>query len=216
MVAAIERYLHEEITAHQFDRALSEIAGQTGDQTVRDAAWELWFCYDDIQDHKIVASKELWDYLYRVILLLKSGAHVEVTREYAWTMRQLIAACGLLIFAAAVWRFGFGEHLLCVYVPLGLLSMALTYWRDRNYKREHNDFHLVPFTSVSEIFAFRRKHPGFSKKKYPRALSGRRIRSPIMEAVMLLKSLLFPPVVLFFQVLPEAQCTRKIVTPYPQ
>ena len=62
MAKVIRAYMSEEITAFQFDDALTETSNATNDKTVQAVGQALWFHYDDCTDHKVVASKVEWDY----------------------------------------------------------------------------------------------------------------------------------------------------------
>lgn len=81
MSKAIRDYMAQTITAFQLDDALFRIADATQDGTVKVVAKQMWFHYDDCKDHNIVASKQIWDYFNRLLLLLKSEAEA----EFVWT-----------------------------------------------------------------------------------------------------------------------------------
>ena len=119
MVEVINRYLSEELTAFKLDEALSGIGARTKDETVKQVAELFWYHYDDVEDHKVVASKEEWDYFQRLLLILKSDAEiVQETGIRKWTARQAVAAACLAVFGYAVIKTGFGSHLLVVTIPL--------------------------------------------------------------------------------------------------
>jgi hypothetical protein len=63
----------------------------------------------------------------------------------------------------------------------------------------------------------RRRVPGFEKRRYPTGLEGRRIREPLVEAIMLVPGavvwLAAAPVALLFQSLPEAE--RRVLVRVP-
>jgi hypothetical protein len=71
LVEVINRYLSDELTAFKLDDALSDIAARTKDETVNHVADLFWYHYDDVEDHKVVASKEQWDFFQRLLLILK-------------------------------------------------------------------------------------------------------------------------------------------------
>ena len=222
MVGAMERYLNEEITAFEFDDALSEI--ETEDETVSDTRISLWFFYDDCKDHKVVATKEDWDFLHRIILVLKSSAHIKTPRRMRWTMRQPIAACCLLLYGVMAYFMGFGSHLLFAHAACGIVSMGLAYWR---YHPAASPSHrkqqaLAPFSSVSELLAVRRKVRCFTKGKYSPAIEERRIRNVILNAAMLVVFVALPalpfwltlsPLVLFGQSIGEVDVAPRVVMP---
>jgi hypothetical protein len=93
LVEVINRYLADEITAFKLDEALSEIGARTKDETVQQVVALFWYHFDDVDDHKVVASKEEWDYFQRLLLILKSDAEiVQETGKRKWTPRQAVEA----------------------------------------------------------------------------------------------------------------------------
>ncbi len=219
LVEVIERYLSDGLTAFQLDEALSDIAARTKDETVKQVADLLWHHYDDVQDHKVVASKEEWHYFQRLLLILKSDAEIVMEPgERRWTARQAVAAVCLALFGLAVARTGFGSHLLLTTIPLGIVSMLLAQWRSRvESKRLHEQTALTPFASVSELLSLRRKLTHFVKARYPARLGSRRIRSPVSAGLMWLHSgvawLICSPVALACQMMPEPEQRWKVVSP---
>jgi hypothetical protein len=216
LVEVINRYLSEEITAFKLDEAISEIGARTKDETVKAVVDLFWYHYDDVEDHKVVASKEEWDYFQRLLLILKSDAEIVAeTEKRRWTARQVVAAVCLASFGLAVVKTGFGCHLLFVTIPLGLVSMLVAHWRSSvEARRLHEQTALMPFGSVSELLSLRRKVNNFVKARYPARLGSRQIRSPVTSALMWLHFgvvwLIFSPVALVLQVLPEPEHRWKV------
>ncbi len=66
LAEAINRYLRDEITPSALDEAVSGIGARTKDETVKQVVALLWFYYDVVDDHKVVASKEEWDLFQRL------------------------------------------------------------------------------------------------------------------------------------------------------
>lgn len=221
MADAVERYLREETTAFELDDSLTRIADGTKDETVREIGIELWWFYDDLKDHKVVASKEEWDAFYRLILVLRSDGHIETVKRKRWTARQFVACCSLSVFVLVCAIWGFGIPLLVVTIALGGVSMSLAYWQlclaEGPYERS-----LSPFSSVSELLGVRRNARHFRKQKYPRRLQRRRIRHPILDYAMLAIFygiigvplwLLCSPLALAFQAMPEDCSVSTVVMP---
>jgi hypothetical protein len=221
MEAAIRSYMAEETTAFQFDETLFGIGSETQDQTAQHVGRALWFLYDDITDHTIVARKTEWDYLNRLALLLKSDAEVEqgpATRR--WSLRNGIAAAALLGFVMTAFRLGWGQHLFAVAASFGIVSMLLAYWERREAKAPSGiEVAVAPFPSISSLLSVRRTIPGFPRRRYPPGLQGRRIRSPWETKVMLIPArlmwLMFAPVILFFQMLPQVEAPTRVRMPEP-
>lgn len=222
IVKAIRSYMSEGITAFQFDDALTEASNATEDKTARTIAKALWFHYDDCKDHKIVASKEEWDYLNRLLLLLASDGELETVRSSRkWQPLQAVAALLLLAFLLIAVRVGWGEHLIAYALPFGPASMLLA-WLNSHRRRSHIqalESALTPFPSTSSLLAVRRRVGGFARSRYPKAIVGRRIRDPIIDKLMWvpwsIAWCMFSPVALFFQMLPATEEETRIRMPAP-
>jgi hypothetical protein len=219
LIEVINRYLNEELTSFKLDEALTEIGTKTKDKTVEQVVQLLWHHYDDVEDHKVVASKEEWGYFQRLLLILKSDAEiVQETGERKWTARQAVAAVCLALFGLTVVKTGFGCHLLVVTMPLGIVSMLLSHWRSHDEARRlHDQTAVLPFGSVSELIFLRRKVRNFVKARYPARLGSRQIRGTVSAAAMWLRFgavwLIFSPVPLVFQMLPEPEHRWKVAGP---
>jgi hypothetical protein len=219
LTETINRYLGDEITAFGLDEAISEIGARTKDETVRVVVDLFWYHYDDVEDHKVVASKEEWDFFQRLLLILKSDADIVTEMgKRKWTARQAVAAACLVVFGLAAVKTGVGNHLFCATIPLGIVSMLVAHWRSHDDgRRLHEQTTLLPFGSVSELLSLRRKVNNFVKARYPARLGSRQIRGPVGAALMWLHPgaawLLFSPVALVFQMLPEPEQRWKVMTP---
>ncbi len=219
LVEVINRYLSDDLTAFKLDDALSDISARTKDQTVKQVADLFWYHYDDIEDHKVVASKEEWDFFQRLLLILKSDANiVEETGKRKWTARQAVAAVCLAVFVVVFAKTGWGSHLFLATVPLGGVSVLLKLWQSSLEEAQlRKQAPLVPFGSLSEMRSVRRKVRGFVKSRYPTRLGSRQIRGPVSEAFNWLHFvvvwLLFSPVALLVQALPEREQHWKVSAP---
>jgi len=220
MAEAIRSYLDERIAAFEFDETLEEIRTTTDDITVQKLVVWLRCFYDDYKDHKIVATKEQWNLLHRILLLLETDGEPKLTfkqiREHRWSVRQLIAVCALIAFAFGAIRLGWGEYYVILSIPFGILSVLLHLWNLRAPLQQRSmESALVPFSSVSELMAARRKVSVFAKKRYPSHLESRKFTHPIVDILTCLLAialcLAFPPVVLLFQALPDTNTTMKVI-----
>lgn len=204
----IRRYLAGEQSAFEFDKAIFAIHDDTHDKTIRTISQQLWLCYDDCQDHFVALSKLDWDYIQRLILVLEANRRLEqcCTRHWHWT--QLIALAALLGFTACACCFGVGEQLLAFSIPFGLISMVISWWRERlSPRRDKPKEALTPFASFAELRAAVRAVPNFHKAKYRPELLSVRIRSRLGELSAWLPAvaawLMFAPIPLLFQCLPQ-------------
>lgn len=74
LISTIELYMNETLSAFQFDDGMGKI--NTKDATVNWVIHELWYFYDDVTDHYIIADAKLWNSLHRLILYLKSDCEI--------------------------------------------------------------------------------------------------------------------------------------------
>lgn len=215
LVQAINRYLDGETTAFQFD---DEIFGiKSDDFTVNRVVSELWYFYDDCKDHKVNLSKEEWDSLQRLILVLKSDGHIIIHSRRTWHASQLIAAACLLIFCRYAAWMGFGIQLIALSLPFGIVSILLSYWNRRSEIFSQKNISLLPFSTFSEVLTVHRTVPIFQKRKSPTGMTPFRIRSPLEMTAINLKIyafwLMFSPVILLFQILPKKEITSRVEMP---
>jgi hypothetical protein len=217
LIVEIRRYSSDQITAFEFDQALWKIRSRTTDETVQFVAQALWLFYDDVRDHKIVADKAVWDLFQRMLLLLHSDAELVFFLRREWTVRQPLASFALAGFVWAAFRLGFGYPLLALVVPFGLFSILLARWRRWSDAARDTDWRRFPFSSLAEIRAVRRRCPRFQKQHYPEHLEQRKIRTWTSGRVLAMPTyaawVLLAPLVLIFQMLPEKERDRKIVSP---
>jgi hypothetical protein len=127
----------EEITSQELDDVLAELTTQDG--SVQLITREVWGLYDDLVDHVIVTSKEGWDYLNRILVLLDSNAEVEVVRAWAsFGVTESFTAVALAGYAYLVTRGGFSAGSVIGWaLPFGLVSMMIALAnRHRRHKLE--------------------------------------------------------------------------------
>lgn len=220
MADAIGAFMDERSTAFEFDDALTEIANGTSDTTVCAVSRLLWFHYDDCKDHKIVSTKEVWDYFSRLLLLLESDATLETTKSgWKWSYTQGIAGLLLILFLVGAWKAGIDASLFVLAIPFGFFSMFLAWIRSRGDRKapSAHEIALMPFPSFRSLSATRRKVPGFAKRRYPKELGLRRIREPLMETLTWAWSVIawcmFSPIALAFQTLPKRPSEDRISFP---
>jgi hypothetical protein len=222
MMAVIRSYMDDQITAFQFDETLGAIGGATEDQTVRAVVRDLWFYYDDCTDHNIVASKKVWDYFNRLLLLLASEAEIKVVRIWRnWLAGQLVAAISLACFCFLMVRTEtrWGPDSFILAMPFGVVSMVIGWFNLQRRKKAASTLKaaLDPFPTLSSLLAVRRETRDFEKMKYPRVIADRRIRGPVMERLPWILWgtlwLMFSPIVLFVQMLPKKESETAVATP---
>lgn len=209
MIAAIQSYMDEEAFSDQLDDTLAEIASGTNDATVKAVRRAVWGFYDDVVNHPIVASKEQWAYLNRILLLLRSDAEAAVARGRFRLPHcaALLALVGYLCVSA--WMgFSVAAMIRCA-VPFGFVSMALAGVQRRTGTTHTSKPPTTPFPTFGSLAAVRRSVEHFEGKNYPRALANRRLRSRMSD--ILLWSFWIPgwlflsPLVLIVQALPDRE-----------
>ena len=211
MGAVIEQFLDDKIGSLQFDDRVFHIDDHTGDSTVNEVAYTLLSnFFDDPMLDKVVASPQMWNCIQRLLLILKSNARIVVSSRKRWTLRQLVAIACIVLFCILGVRSGFGYHLFLFFVPCSIAAALLIYWRRRDddpaAPRDVNTY-MVPFSSFGQVLKARRSVSRFRKARYPERLRGRRIRSRLAETVLwpvfVMQLVLFSPLLLLIQVLPE-------------
>jgi hypothetical protein len=217
-MAAIDRFLNDELTSFAFNEAIFEIESQTFDETVKHVVYELWHYYSDCDDHRVRLDRTCWNYIQRLRLLLKSDAGLEVSKRRVWTPTQAISALAVAVFAWTVYASGVGEHLVLITIPLGVLSIALSKWRERLMEvYSTSNVALVPFTSIAQLYRVRRSVTSFRKDRYPPYLASRTVEPSGFDRAHNLHGyftwLIFSPAVLLVQLLPVSVTRGRVKTP---
>ena len=158
----------------------SEIAAKSEDPAIRwiDAfvAWEFSRDGNEFQrDFKLDVTKFGWDFMQRILVLLRSDFDLITEKRSHWSFTQLIAAACLGVFVVGYLHFGSGSELLGITAALGIVSMLTalfrrcrtTWWPSRDRATE-------PFDNIADLLAVRRSLVGFRKMRYPSHLSIRR------------------------------------------
>ena len=235
MVATIEAYMNDEIKAFAFNDALREISSKTKDKAVEDMQMFLWFFYDDITDHNIVASKEAWNLLHRIILFLRSDAEVETKRERQWSSTQLIAFGLILLLVWLTWTMGGSGIWLIAWIGMGMLTWEIDRRIRAPLRKSSSELselpgniEVFPFDSVPSIFRAAKSVPDFHKRPFPPELAQRRIRNGLSGFLFNTEIHLPRPILLFFgfvgwtivlpfvllgQLFPLYRCQRTVIVP---
>ncbi|MBL8812697.1 MAG: hypothetical protein JNM43_21205 [Planctomycetaceae bacterium] len=182
--------MDSELTAFAFDEQLDAYRGSE-DPVIRHVVQEVWYHYDDCDDHLVCFSKQQWDYFQRLLLVLSSNCRIETELHRHWSSKQLMAALSLCSFALMAMKSGWGSHLLILSIPFGLISMALSLWRPGVSTASDPYTQIIfPFATFSDLERAHRSS-GFRKTRYPKHIGTRQIRSPFMEGFWQLYSMIF-------------------------
>lgn len=222
LAADIEDFLAERIGAFELDERISNILqGDAADSVVNEVAMSVWALYDDLKDHKVALSKEQWDHLQRLLLLLRSDAFYETRNRLSWSWPQAAALATIPLFLWGGATLGMSWQLLACTIPLLVAAelFALGKVRDSTAGCEVNSAQCAPFSSLAEMRSIYRAVPHFRKKRHPHAVNSRRIRSAVLERIMLVSDLVvlcvFLPVILLLRLLlralPQRSCSRRLV-----
>jgi hypothetical protein len=219
LIASINNFLDEKSSNFEFDEENHQNCYTTKDITVDRVVHWLWYFYDDCKEHKASLAKPEWDYIQRLVLVLRSDAHLKATGRRHWSLRQFSAAAGLLAFLWAACWIGWGKQLFALALPFGLLSIMLARWSDDRtvHARSPWAWALDPFDTISEMRAVYESAPEFRKRRFPRHKALQPIRSELGYFGVQLNTyaswLMFSPVVLLFQALPRADERVQVVLP---
>jgi hypothetical protein len=217
MAKVIRSYMDEEIDADHFDFALEDVKSSTGDETVLAVSDFVWFLYGDLT-RKIDVSKEDWQYLNRLLLLLESDGEIEIVeaRRERHPL-QLIAALLLGLYVVVALQVGFDQQLLIYAIPFGPPSMLIAWLHSRRTRPSKAEVAMSPFPSISSILATRRRVRGFVRRRYPPSVAARSIaESTIWRLLWIPWSIVwcvFSPVALFFQMFPASKSESRITMP---
>ncbi len=220
LAAAMRGYLREELTAFQLDEALDKLRNSTRDETCLEVADWLWYSYDDIDDHRVIADKSSWDTLHRLLLLIESGAEWQKSPViWSWGRLQALALLFFGIFLSIAVPSGWGQHLLILALPFGFVVVAINWAERRKEKQTASAIldALTPFSSLAELRQARLRVPGFVKMPLPQTVLSRCIRQPLAGVIMSLPSYIlsaiFSPLILLLQSLPRRRRDAMIVFP---
>ncbi len=176
----------------------------------------MWYYYDDCKNHIIVADKETWDLFNRLLLLLESNGELHMEKnKRIWDVNNLIAGLLLLSFIYIVAKTGWGEHLFIYSMPLGIVSIILSFLNIRSERKRYNSkVSIEPFPSFRSLRFIRESLPRFRKIKYPIKLSKRRVRNIIFEKTLFFSFrviwLILAPIALFCQMFPVKEFQSEI------
>jgi hypothetical protein len=210
----IEDFLGERIGAFEFDERIGEVASGTSDPTVRHIGSVLWSFYDDCKDHKAALSRSDWNFIQRLLLVLRSDCAMEMHWSYRRSVTQAIAIAALVILCllANVWDVGLA--LLVLAIPLALTSIGISALRRSSDQPTVQDIALSPFGSLAEIASVRRRLPTFAKSCYPDHLGTRQVRSAGVRGLLTLQWYIlwiaFAPFVLALQSFPVRRPQLKV------
>ncbi|MCA9009852.1 MAG: hypothetical protein KDB01_08905 [Planctomycetaceae bacterium] len=208
LAATIRAFLASDITAFEFDAQLDDFRSSK-DAVIQHVVEAVWFHYDDCDDHRVCMSKAEWDYFQRLLLVLSADCQIDKETERIWSLKQLVAAASLCVFAILAFQIGWGTQLLILAIPFGFVSIALSFWH-APAKRCNDPFQpiIFPFATFTDL-AIAYQSSRFRKTQYPKHIADRTLRSPFMTAFWQIYAyviwLILSPVPLLFQMLPETR-----------
>jgi len=214
LIIEIQNFINDKIDSFEFDENIFEIQSNSEDETIKYVVNSLWYYYDDLKEHKIAIEKEGWDFIQRLILILTSDKEIIEKKERKYTIRQALSLSFLIIFIVSYFYVGYTIKLLYISMGLGIFSMALSWWKVKSEINNLIKWELYPFSNIPELSILRREQKSFQKQHYDKKLKKRKIRSYFAHNLLLIHSrlswLVFSPLVLLYQSLPETNSTIEI------
>ena len=210
----IEQFLESKISAFDFDERL-EVFYDSDDPIIRHVVNQVWYHYDDLEDHFMCFTKQQWDFFQRLLLVLAADCRVKNEAKTSWSVKQLVAAGTLIAFIYSAIQFGWGQHLLMLSVPFGIVSIFLSFWKT-SAPPELDPYEKVifPFATFSDL-AKAYRSSGFQKTKYPKHIDQRSNRAPLLvlfcQLYMYAMWLFLSPLPLLFQSLPDWHSQSRVV-----
>lgn len=151
----INRFLNCEISAFDFDDKIFAIKSE--DKTIDWIIHSLWGFYDDCLDHNADLSKDAWDYIQRLLLILKSDSEIlEVAKKRELKAGTCVLLSFVIIIACILYFSGLDNIWLYVIWAAGAVISFLVYWQ--YIKKSHIEINPVtyPFSSYYQIASLKR------------------------------------------------------------
>jgi hypothetical protein len=165
--------MDQRIGSKKFDDTLFQSASGTQDESVgavRDVAWSF---YSDTEDHEIRATKQAWDCLNHLRLVLASDVEAEWYRTGGrWNIYKTFFALCLAGFGLVALCVGFGKLFVLYWVLAGFVACTLVWVQIRNERKAWSPIiPIFPFPSVSAVLSVRRQVPNFARTRYPKSMA---------------------------------------------
>ena len=216
LISIINDYIEQKINSRKFEDTIESINSK--DSAVNFAVKELWYFYDDFAKHYASLDKYAWNYIQRILLLLKSDNCIEIKHRYKFTKANLSALLALIIYILIFLIFYKSYEPFTVYFLLNLFAMPVSLlisYYNQKLNFDKNIYLYFPFNNYKELSKVRRKVQDFKKKKYKNCNNP--IRSKFEETSLnfLHKLLWFKlaPFALAFQAFPYKDEKVKIYEP---
>ncbi|WP_417376737.1 hypothetical protein [Gimesia maris] len=211
LAALIRRYIDDQFAGpaeiRDFDEQLFSYL-DCDDAAVRYVAETL---LDYYQDDTAELTKQLWDHIQRLLLLLDSRSTVSVKyfSRLSWT--QPVAALLFFFCLFIALETGIGWHLYLWAVPIGLCSTFLIYIREFRPDRGALDPIISPFNTIADLrVAY--ESAGFVKKRYPLRIEPSTVSEPQKRLALILWTVFPVPalLLLIFYCFPDYDCEIKV------
>ena len=217
LISTINDYIEQKIDSRKFEDTIDSIDSK--DSVVNFAVKELWYFYDDFAKHYASLDKFAWNYIQRILLLLKSDNCIEIKHKYKFTKRNLAALVTLAIYILYFLIFYKSYEPFVVYIILNIFAMPVSLlisYYNQKLNFDKNIYIYFPFNNYKELSKVRRKVKNFKKKKY-KNYNNNPIQSKFEEIFLNFfhKLLWFisAPFALLFQIFPENKAEVKIYEP---
>ena len=200
----IRRYLNGKADAADFEKCQLDNY-ISADQAIYHVSLELSYYSENAAS---TLSKEDWDYLQRLLLLLDSNSTVswQSSRLRPWT--RPIAALLFIVCLLLFYLNGINVHLFLYFIPVGLATILLLFFGDPEPEVGPFNQIVTPFHSIADLgIAYDSAH--FVKQRYaaPAKYRNRRSLLGVLGAkislfLVILLLMLMPPVMLLLLCFP--------------
>jgi hypothetical protein len=173
LIGLIEGFLDERISAWTFESQGAAI--KTSDPAVTESVGWLSHICDEAIDHPSRLPKSDWDFIQRLLLLLRSDAElVRSPAKWVWSWRRVAPVLPLLAAPFVSTTFihppdfdDMGSRVALAVYLCSIVSTVLVLWLGFDSPEEelwHRT--LRPFRSSADVLALRRAVPRFQKRRY--------------------------------------------------
>lgn len=218
LIEAIEAYVSERVKSFEFDDMLDPLR-DSKDATVRKIAFDCWYYYDDIVDHKIHGPAEVWDIFQRYLLVLRAGLDTQAEHRYRWGLVEACAASLVGVFIATfiiALCWGAWGGVFVLWILLGIASIPIGICKERVVRSEIGGSEAFPpFSSEAEMRHAMATYPEFTMAPCPEHIDRRKLRSAVTVFVMGLPwrliQICLGPAFLVWQSLPYRHTISRVI-----
>ena len=218
MAVAIRGWLSGELPTADLMQVAMDLHG-TSDSAVVYVTHQFEYFFEDYINLPKELSKQDWDHLQRMLLLLDSNRRLTTEHQILWSRTQILAAIALLVFVALAFMVGWNLVVL-ISAPFLLVSWYLSSRRWRLVSKPYGNV-LEPFGSFDQLRSTYESTPNFNKRRFPfdkpkprswLMRTTEKALSAVLMGMILTFLAVVPPFSLFYQLLPVIDRKVEVVT----